>query len=211
MIGGRIIPGIIGGNPGRNPGNPGGGGRPKPPGGGGRVPGGPRGSSRRDWGAGFNIASRRAPIEWGIRDCSGFFGLVFLGWYRQLVFFFFRQTFQNGLKLALDLDAPTQSHGHRAPRLRYERNGERRADPAPSTLVSQARRQGQRSLFFQRRSLKKSLRRHHDCSWSPSARSPQLVGHRVAALAAASLALQRPQVHALPGVVLLLILLHLSE
>ena len=118
---------------------------------------------------------------------------------------------QNGLKLALDLDAPTQSHGHRAPRLRYERNGERRADPALSTLVSQARRQGQRSLFFQRRSFKKSLRRHHDCSWSPSARSPQLVGHRVAALAAASLALQRPQVHALPGVVLLLILLHLSE
>ena len=210
MIGGRIIPGIIGGNPGRNPGNPGGGGRPKPPGGGGRVPGGPRGSSRRDWGAGFNIASRRAPIECGIRDLlgrrSGFFWFFWAGidsWYRQ--------AFQTGLKLALDLDAPTQSHGHRAPRLRYERNGERRADPAPSTLVSQARRQGQRSLFFQRRSLKKSLRRHHDCSWSPSARSPQLVGHRVAALAAASLALQRPQVHALPGVVLLLILLHLSE
>ena len=208
MIGGRIIPGIIGGNPGRNPGNPGGGGRPKPPGGGGRVPGGPRGSSRRDWGAGFNIASRRAPIEWQLGICS----VGFLGWFFWAgIDSWYRQTFQNGLKLALDLDAPTQSHGHRAPRLRYERNGERRADPAPSTLVSQARRQGQRSLFFQRRSLKKSLRRHHDCSWSPSARSPQLVGHRVAALAAASLALQRPQVHALPGVVLLLILLHLSE
>ena len=159
------------------------------------------------------IDGRRAPIEWELGICS-VDGQVWFFWAGIDSWYHIDKWFENGLKLALDLDAPTQSHGHRAPRLRYERNGERRADPAPSTLVSQARRQGQRSLFFQRRSLKKSLRRHHDCSWSPSARSPQLVGHRVAALAAASLALQRPQVHALPprsGVVLLLILLHLSE